>query len=188
MAENNAFIGEPLEKIWISSGLPFRSVSGTYGTSLYQNLPTIKILPQFVDIKTLKDVLSNSQKIDKLIQSMTSCYVAVNEKDKSFYRDQQDCVIWYFEETKGVLAKFDSNNDEMFVSPDIPTFLSRLYIEALISRKYMQSFFDVTQIMFSKPSIKKWIEMFEQAKKVMDKESFDYVSNYYESGLLLLKK
>lgn len=177
---NNDSIGA-----WISIAIPFRISFTMYATFKYEQLPPIKIDPEFKDIKTLDDVRKNSFKINKKIGSVTECYIWVNKQDQSFYRDKEDVVVWYFDPIIGVYVI--TNKENTIVAPDLPTFFTRMSIENGIAGKYLWDLYPIICLTNKKITKNIWNEYYEIAKKVMDKESLDYVSYYYEIGKQTIK-
>lgn len=92
---------------WISFGIPFRPSRGTYQFFDAKTLPPIET-KEFDHLKTLADVKSAANSLDEQISSCTSSYVQVDEEDKSFYRDQQDCCVWHFDPLIGVYVHVPS--------------------------------------------------------------------------------
>lgn len=164
------------EKVWIFNALPFRPVwNSNYGYSSFETLPSIEVWKEFENIKTLQDVKVSVEIIEKNI--VASCFVQVDEKEKSFYCDQYGRVIWYFDPEIGVYI-----DDVKVVAPDIPTFFSRVRIESGISQKYINGFYSVTNRFKSCPTKNEWDINFEKAQKIMDKHTLGYVTNYYKAG------
>lgn len=91
---------------WISFGIPFRPSRGTYELFDAKTLPPIET-KEFNHLKTLADVKGAADFLDEQLQSCTASYVKVDEEAKSFYRDQQDCCVWYFDPLIGVYLTMD---------------------------------------------------------------------------------
>jgi hypothetical protein len=128
-------VKEPRNLIWIGvGGLPVRSKEGdfsTYSVFQYDSLPPITTLQMFDDINNLEDLkkaLPNLEKqIPQLFDSPTSCYFDLDgEEPGVFFRDQQDCVIWCWDEKTGQV--FDSGSGYA-VAASLSEFLTRIVLE-----------------------------------------------------------
>ena len=112
--------------LWITYGLPGLDIGWTTYKIIDKNiLPEVKINPKYNSYNTIADFENNIPDI----YSPTACYFSINKQDNSFYRDQQDCVVWYFKPEIGV---YIDANEELIVSPNLSEFLSRIDIEAKI--------------------------------------------------------
>jgi hypothetical protein len=90
---------------WLSSGIPFRPVWGTYAfVDDVARLPALApdSLAIFAHIRTLTDVAIHAGWLTSVLQSPTACFVKVYVNEHLFYHDSQGCVQWCFEEGKGV--------------------------------------------------------------------------------------
>ncbi len=76
-----------------------------------------------------------NQNLQKFVNSPTACYVDIFEQNGKtiFYRDQQDCIIWFLDPESG---KVYSTSDKGPVADDVEEFWVRQYIEATLWRKY----------------------------------------------------
>lgn len=154
-----------MTKFWVSHSIPYRSTNG--GTYRYfQTLQApIKIHDKFKDIKTIEDVEKTQQFLQELIKSRTGCYFSFDEKEL-FYRDQQDCVKWYYRENIGVYVNSDTDK---VVASSIGEFLSRVYMESKIKEKIrISSFF---------PRLPT-----EEELQKLDEDELEYVSFYKNSN------
>jgi hypothetical protein len=112
--------------IWPTYGLPGLDIG--FNTYIYIDkdiLPKIEINPKYAQYNTIDDFDNNIPQIN----SPTACYFAINKSDNSFYRDQQDCIIWYYKPNVGV---YINANEDYIVSDSLPEFLSRIDIESRI--------------------------------------------------------
>lgn len=119
-----------LQQAWIYTELPLRPHPhkfSTYSKFSYEKLPPVPIMDIYKNIHTLKDVKKNINIINRKLQSTTTCRIAVDETDESFYHDQQDCVIWHFNEKDGVYVKTETG--KLQVSVSLPEFFSRMHME-----------------------------------------------------------
>jgi hypothetical protein len=128
-------VKKPRERIWIGVGnLPGRSKEGdfsTYSVFEYDSLPPITTLQMFEDITNLEDLkkaLPNLEKqIPHLFDSPTSCYFdCEGDEPGVFFRDQQDCVVWCWDEKTGEV--FDSGSGYA-VATSLSEFLTRIVLE-----------------------------------------------------------
>lgn len=123
-----------LDKVWISIGSLLRFTFSTYETRQYDKIPQVDIFPAFANIKTFDDIVKNENILNKYFAySPTSCYFDLSNKVNNddiqmFYRDHQDCVIWYVDNKTGnVIA-----NKKYIVSASMPEFLTRIYLENMM--------------------------------------------------------
>jgi hypothetical protein len=106
---------------------------GTYQTYVGQ-LPEVDCT-KYASIKSLEDLVEHNDLIN--FGSCTACYLDVNLRNKIFYRDQQDCVIWKFE-SPNVVAYYDVDYgiDKWrrvgIVANSLAEFLARIEIENTI--------------------------------------------------------
>jgi hypothetical protein len=111
---------------WVTYGLPGLNIGwNTYKIIDKSILPEIEIDPKYSSYNTINDFDNNIPEI----YTPTACYFAINKQDNSFYRDQQDCVIWYYKPEIGV---YIDENEEIVVSNNLPEFLSRIDLESRI--------------------------------------------------------
>ena len=91
-------------RTWISYGLPFRPVSGTYESCSAASLPPLSEtdVKPFQHLRTLEDVAPHAKDIDKVVRSPTGCSVNVDLSSGLVYGDSQGCVYWYFTKLNGV--------------------------------------------------------------------------------------
>jgi hypothetical protein len=119
---------------WISYGLPFRPIYGTYGRTDIKLLPPIKEIKScFAKINNLEDVKKNLNMLNKTIKSPTSSYFDVD--GNAFYHDQQGCVTWYFSIDDGVYTINKSSKN--IITKTLSEFLQRIYLESYIWFKSM---------------------------------------------------
>ena len=111
---------------WWGIELPGRKCDGTY--QWYDSVPDVEIYPEFKEFNTIDDVKKHKYYIERLVDSCTACYVNFAEP-YLFYRDQQDCIKWYFHPEIGVYTDEDINGNIEVVAKTIPEFLSRILIE-----------------------------------------------------------
>lgn len=69
----------------------------TYVTEPYIEFTDIK--ESFKNIKTLTDLENNLNIIQSDWYSPTACYFDIDHISTIFYRDQQDCVLWAYDDT-----------------------------------------------------------------------------------------
>lgn len=112
---------------WVTYGLPgiIMNDFSTYEIIDKDKLPEITINPKYEKYKDLH-VLSEDP---PFIQSPTACKIKINLTEKSFYHDQQDCVIWYFDPEIGV---YIDENPNIVVSKSLEEFLSRIDLESRV--------------------------------------------------------
>ena len=123
------------EWAWVGYRLPCRHVRGTYDIFKYDEMPALTesdILPQFKDVKTWDDLADNLELIDSLITSPTACYFKLSKNKTSFYRDQQDCVVWALDHKTGAVYTMEEDGVDLWVAKSLPEFLTRLYLEGQI--------------------------------------------------------
>lgn len=125
--------------LWVTYGLPGLDIGWTTYKIIDKSLlPFIDINPKYEKYNNLDDLKRDMPDID----SPTACYFAFNQSDiyHSFYRDQQDCVIWHFKPEVGVYI----NDDEtQIVSDNLSEFLSRIELE---SRIWFKSIFHKVEL------------------------------------------
>lgn len=114
---------------WIGISLPGRPLDATYGQWSYQSLPPIEIDPQFQEITTLDQLIQSLSLLRTIISSPTACYFQVDLADRTFYRDQQDCVIWALNSQGQVYLDGDPH---AIVALSLPEFLTRVHLENTI--------------------------------------------------------
>lgn len=94
---------------------------------VYKKIPVIAIDKSFKDINTLDDILSHITKLSNDLDSPTDCYFDVDKETGTFYRDQQDCVVWRVDKKTGFIMV-----REAIVANSIPEFLTRINLENII--------------------------------------------------------
>lgn len=105
----------------------------TYSNFKFEQLPQVNIPDEFKNITTvelLKKKLPDLRKnisLKILFKSPTDCYFDFNLKNNAFYRDQQDCIVWYVDEKSGYVYA-----GKTIVSKSLPEFLTRIRIENAI--------------------------------------------------------
>ena len=103
---------------WCWKGVPFDfDTFCTYSTYKYKQHP---INPKYASISTLDDLVSALTQKKICIDSPTSCYFNIDTTSGMFYRDQQDCIIWFLKDGKVV------TNSGYFVAGSMPEFLSHI--------------------------------------------------------------
>lgn len=107
------------------------------------------------------DTFKNNKELWSIFSSPTSCWVNSDSQDPDeesfeekdghvlFYRDQQDCVLWYYDLESGKVYEYDR-----VVSDTLEEFWLRIYIESILW--YKEDFPE-----HLKDLIQKYIEFFE---------------------------
>ena len=90
--------------VWVGSDIPGRPAAGTYGTWPYATLPPANN-HKFRQVHTLDDLSDEVQ--ERMQESPTACYFRIDDKDGSFFHDQQDCAIWALDEATGGVFLLD---------------------------------------------------------------------------------
>lgn len=172
---------------WLSIGIPYRPSNGTYTFYTYETLPKIpeKVLEEFKQYKTLDDVEKNMGTLSRKIRSCTSCYFRVDKSDNSFYHDQQDCAIWYYDEENRVYLNCMTKNgaEKVKCAESIAEFLARFHMENNIWYKvvYKAGLHGLTSFfMKSNPTIHVSEEQENKMKEVLDEDEYNYVIHYKE--------
>ena len=165
--------------LWTYIGLPFRPAYGTYDT--WEDLPTVPKteLAKFEKIKTIRDLQDNLTYVKIAIgTSVTACYFNFLEEDM-FYRDQQDCVVWYFNESIGVYY-LQGEGQMMVVSSTLAEFLARISLENRIWKKSAKTHFHLLHGPYDKSEkidkVKEWTAL----SKLLADEELEYLQVYYD--------
>jgi hypothetical protein len=120
--------------VWCGGELPgARDADGTYGVWPYKTVPRLDHGGRnpFRNVKTLDDLHAA---IDLMHESPTACYFRLDRSDGSFWRDQQDCVVWAFDAATGGVFMLDQQRAEgeqekTFVAKSLAEFLWRVDLE-----------------------------------------------------------
>lgn len=110
--------------IWVGFNQNPKTLA-TYSTDEYKEH---SINEKFKNIKSLDDV---TEEIDDIIDSVTSCYVSVDKKTGEFYRDQQDCIIWKFDESNGQVYFDGIKKEKIYVAKSLAEFFSHVYDDCI---------------------------------------------------------
>lgn len=118
---------------WWGGSLKNRPCVYTYLKYKYSQVPpNITIPAELAEIKTLEDLevalpaLKENLNLAFLFLSPTCCYFDISKTDPGlFYRDQQDCVLWYLDENTGYVMDHRGN----YVAKSLSEFLSRICLE-----------------------------------------------------------
>jgi len=102
----------------------------TYDEVEYKEHPINRM---FKDIETLADIKKNLKFLCQTIYSPTSSYFNVDENTKIFYRDQQDCILWAFDEETGYVYVYDYEDitTRQYCAKSLAEFISHIYDDAL---------------------------------------------------------
>ena len=110
-------------RAWPYINIPFRphpESFTTYTFFSYEDLPPIsdETYTYFNHYKTVADVKQNPEPLIRLLDSPTSCFIPRDEDEKKdvIYNDQQDCIIWQFNEEDRVYVKRRSTGDKVIVA------------------------------------------------------------------------
>lgn len=120
------------EKKWAWVGIPFKLSFSTYNVYDYQKYPINEKYANFRTLEELHEGLKN-KKIN--IKSPTACYFNGDSTARDFYHDQQDCVIWYYNDDGSI------STDDLTVANSLPEFLSHISDDA---DRFYQSIKDKT--------------------------------------------
>lgn len=109
---------EENSKPWGWVGTPFKLSFCTYSTYKYKEHP---IKEKYANFKTLEDLHKGLSCRQIKIDSPTACYFNEDSSARDFYHDEQDCVIWYYNEDGSIVT--DSG---LTVAKSLPEFLSHI--------------------------------------------------------------
>lgn len=104
---------------WCWIGVPFKRSFCTYGTYNYKEHPIKEKYTKFTSLNELNEMIN--------IFSPTSCYFDINVQTGLFYRDQQDCVRWVYENETGCIK----TTNGAYVAKSLPEFLSHIEDDSL---------------------------------------------------------
>lgn len=102
---------------WVGVPFEFDISNGTYEVYKYKEH---QIKDKYKNITSLESLKAELRKIN--IDSPTACYFDVDIKTGMFYRDQQDCIIWFLEKETGYVK----TERERYVAKSLPEFLSHI--------------------------------------------------------------
>ena len=152
---------------WIGFSLPLRPVNGTYHTWKYNTLPPLSPSNPFkkiVNLDALEKMNPNVLKAGWF--SPTACYFNLDKKSGLFYRDQQDCVMWFHNAATGKVY----TDRGTIVSKSLPEFLYRNILENHIWTK-CKALGDMRE---SLASVDDFIAYCDDHK--LDAEEYEYLS------------
>eukprot|EP00164_Ancoracysta_twista_P002496 GFYU01003321.1.p1 GENE.GFYU01003321.1~~GFYU01003321.1.p1 ORF type:complete len:200 (-),score=32.08 GFYU01003321.1:164-763(-) len=115
----------PKSHKWVGFSIPYRLADGTYG--VFSSVPPVEIYPEVKDITSLQELQEHLPTISRMFHSPTSCYFEIDSEEKTFFHDQQDCVVWRLRDD----GKVDTTSG-LVVADSLPEFLSRVIIESRI--------------------------------------------------------
>lgn len=175
---------QPTPTCWCYIRLPCRPGLKyvTYDSWSYKLLPPIEIDPRFKNIKTVQDVKENVEFLNSIIRSATGCYFNF-EAPNEFYRDQQSCVVWAFDEKIGVYLGGYVRPPVVAVS--IPEFLTRINLENIIAyvTRYKYKDIQLTQ------EAEKYIEFYvDIRRKLLNNGTDDVIDDEYTQQLIADRK
>ena len=138
--------------VWIGVELPGRPcMGGTYTVYDYNKQPPVKVLDELKDVTTVDGIRkwmdANTETLAFVKQSPTACFFDLSTNptythhpgDQSyvFFRDQQDCVVWFVEEKTGRVHIEDRHSKpRAYVAQSVGEFICRLALENSIWYKH----------------------------------------------------
>lgn len=117
---------------WMIENTLYTIGDGKYVRLGYESMPEISILPEFENIKTIKDV--DVDALNKRFHSPTDCYFDKKPNYANydiFLRDPKDLLLWGIEKISGKVYAMQNyiEYEREIVAHSLPEFLSRLSIE-----------------------------------------------------------
>lgn len=94
----------------------------TYEKIDYVEHKTLKLFEKITSLD-----LIHEKTLNDIIKSPTSSYFDIDEESGIFYRDQQDCYIWYLEKDTGYV--YIDGDKKMYVAKSLAEFISHIYTD-----------------------------------------------------------
>ena len=134
--------------VWCFSINGLRELRGVYSTSTYSKFPIpdvrtmVKLIGDYSWAQGLKinvgknpwETFKQNPILWQLVKSPTSCYVDISHDEETgqtiFYRDQQDCIVWYVDPQTGKVYSYTDGDTP--IADDVEEFWLRQYIEATL--------------------------------------------------------